>query len=94
MKPKSFLSHPLPECSCTTVKTADLTRLQKRIFQGQDECPQGLEHPQTVVSQETSSDDTETPEEDIDIDVVELVENSQAESVPSGEQDDEMDPDD
>lgn len=61
------------------------------MYQGQDECPQGLEHTQTV--QETSADDSETQEEDNDIDVVELVE-SQAESTLSGEQDDEMDPDD
>ncbi|KAL8485687.1 hypothetical protein ACS0TY_027827 [Phlomoides rotata] len=95
-KPKSFLSHPLPECSCTSLKTADLTRLQKssKLYQGQDECPQGFEHPQTVVLQETSSDDSETQEEDIDIDVVESDENSQADSIPSAEQDEEMDPDD
>ncbi|KAL3641219.1 Protein EMBRYO SAC DEVELOPMENT ARREST 30 [Castilleja foliolosa] len=95
-KPKSFLSHPLPECSCTTVKSANIPKDSKTqiLYGGQDECPQGLEqNPRTVGSQE-SNDDNETIEDESDMELLESDDNSQVDTVPSVEQDEEMDPND
>ncbi|KAL6525040.1 Protein EMBRYO SAC DEVELOPMENT ARREST 30 [Orobanche minor] len=92
-KPMSFLSHPLPECSCTSLKNADLHSL----YGGLEECPQGLERsPGTVGSREgNSGEDDETQEDETDVDLQESDENSHADgTVPSVEQDEEMDPDD
>lgn len=100
VKGKSFLSHPLPECSCTAIKKADQVQLQKSskfkiLYQGQDECPQGIAPGLEVVgSRESSVDDTETQEDESDTDMLESDENSQPETIPSMEQDEEMDPDD
>ncbi|KAH6800027.1 O-fucosyltransferase family protein [Perilla frutescens var. hirtella] len=100
VKPKSFLSHPLPECSCTTIKSADLVQLQKSskfkiIYKGQEECPQGVaQGVEAVGSRESSGDDSETQEDEIDTYLLESEENSQAETIPSMEQGEEMDPDD
>lgn len=100
VKPKSFLSHPLPECLCTSIKRADLMQLQKSskykiIYEGQDECPLGVARGLDVAgSRESSDDDPETQEDEIETDILESDENSQAETVPSMEQDEEMDPDD
>lgn len=99
-KPKSFLSHPLPECSCTTIKHSDLVQLQKSskyktIYEGEEECPQGLTVSLAMVaSRDSSGDDSETPEDEIETEVFESDDNSQAETIPSMEQDEEMDPDD
>ncbi|KAL0326127.1 UNVERIFIED_CONTAM: protein EMBRYO SAC DEVELOPMENT ARREST 30 [Sesamum radiatum] len=99
-KQKSFLSHPLPECSCTTLKSADLMHLQKgsnlQILYGQqDECPEGLgQDLKTTGSQEITGDDTEGQEDETDTELMESDENSQVDTNPSGEQDEEMDPDD
>ncbi|KAK6114932.1 hypothetical protein DH2020_007201 [Rehmannia glutinosa] len=97
LKPKSFLSHPLPECSCTTVKSADLQKGSKLqiLYRGQDECPQELEQSlKTVGSQEINVDDIETQEDETETDLPESDENSEADTVPSVEQDEEMDPND
>ncbi|KAL3638858.1 Protein EMBRYO SAC DEVELOPMENT ARREST 30 [Castilleja foliolosa] len=96
-KPKSFLSHPLPECSCTTDKGANLHKGSKIqvLYEGQDECPQGLvQNLRTVGSQESSGDDNETIEDETDTVLLESDDNSQVDTVPSVEQDEEMDPDD
>ncbi|KAK6132262.1 hypothetical protein DH2020_033962 [Rehmannia glutinosa] len=97
LKPKSFLSHPLPECSCTTVKSADLQKGSKLqiLYRGQDECPQELEQSlKTVGSQEINVDDIETQEDETETDLPESDENSEADTVPSVELDEEMDPND
>ncbi|KAL7155828.1 hypothetical protein ABFS83_03G101800 [Erythranthe nasuta] len=97
LKPKSFLSHPLPECSCTTVKSADSQKGSglQIIYGEQNECPLGLELGlKTVGSQESSDDDTETQEDETETELLDSDENSQADTIPSSEQDEEMDPDD
>lgn len=99
-KPKSFLSHPLPECSCATIKHSDLVQLKKSskyktMYEGLDECPQGVaESLAEAGSRESSGDDSETQEDEIEADVFESDDNSPAETIPSMEQDEEMDPDD
>ncbi|GFP89854.1 uncharacterized protein at1g04910 [Phtheirospermum japonicum] len=96
-KPKSFLSHPLPECSCTTAKSTNLPKGSKiqNFYGGQDECPQGLvQNLKTVGSQESNGDDNETIEDETDMELLESDDNSQVDTVPSVEQDEEMDPDD
>ncbi|GER49149.1 O-fucosyltransferase family protein [Striga asiatica] len=96
-KPKSFLSHRLPECSCSTVKNADFqkgTKLQT-LYSVQESCHSGLEqNPTTVISQESTGDDNETEEDENDTDVQEPDDNSQVNTVPSVEEDEEMDPGD
>ncbi|KAK6132247.1 hypothetical protein DH2020_034007 [Rehmannia glutinosa] len=85
LKPKSFLSHPLPECSCTTVKSDDLQKGSKLqiLYRGQDECPQELEQSlKTVGSQESNVDDSETQEDETETDLPESDENSQADNSP------------
>ncbi|KAG8378222.1 hypothetical protein BUALT_Bualt08G0115300 [Buddleja alternifolia] len=86
-KAKSFLSHPLPECSCTTVKSAEIMHLQK--------CPQGFEQSLSIVgSEESSADEIQTEEDESDTELLEVEENKQAETIPTVEQDEEMDPND
>ncbi|PIN22026.1 hypothetical protein CDL12_05271 [Handroanthus impetiginosus] len=99
-KPKSFLSHPLPECSCTTVKSADFLHTEKGsdlqiLYETKDECPQALQKGlKSVGAQESSADDTETQEDETDTELPESDDNSQADTMPSADQDEEMDPDD
>ncbi|KAK4481321.1 hypothetical protein RD792_012206 [Penstemon davidsonii] len=96
--PKSFLSHPLPECSCTTSKSAENSKKRSNLqilYEEQDECPKGLELGfNAVESLQESSDETETQEDEMDLGLPESDETSQADAVPSTEQDEEMDPDD
>lgn len=80
-KPTSFLSHPIPECSCTISKTAT-----------KNTCPKWIEDSFTKSRQESESeqpDDDEVNEEETDLENESNVNDS-----PSLEEDVEMDPDD
>lgn len=93
-KPKFFLSHPLPECSCLEISKDGAVQLQKSsnlktLYGEHDECPEGLEHR----SLENNSDDSETQEDENDL-LLESDEDGRDEVIPSAEQDEEMDPDD
>ncbi|KDP27357.1 hypothetical protein JCGZ_20181 [Jatropha curcas] len=49
-KPNSFLSHPLPECSCRISSTEFLAPLEGKdgryLYGGEDECPEWMQHGQ------------------------------------------------
>lgn len=98
-RPKSFLSHPIPECSCATLKNTEIIHSRKGsnlqiLYQEQDECPKGLDQGlNSIESQDESADESETPEYDTDLGLLESDENSQPITVLTSEQDEEMDPD-
>ncbi|GAB2287486.1 Protein EMBRYO SAC DEVELOPMENT ARREST 30 [Dionaea muscipula] len=91
-KPASFLSYPIPECSC---QVADSANGLGSIYEDIEECPHWMENgirprvEDTATSgNDTVVDETELPEQD------EGGEVEPTETRPSIEQDDEMDPDD
>ncbi|CAA2946095.1 EMBRYO SAC DEVELOPMENT ARREST 30-like [Olea europaea subsp. europaea] len=97
---KSFLSHPIPECSCMTVKTAENLHPGKSsnlhvLFGGRSECPKWMvQATKTVGTQESTDDETETQEDEIDLGQDESDGSGEGDTIPSMEQDEEMDPDD
>lgn len=96
-KTKFFLSHPIPECSCSTVKATDIVRSGKNnnlhlLFEGQDECPKWM---QQLRTHETNADEVDSQEDDTDLDGQSESEGyNETDAIPSLEQDEEMDPDD
>ncbi|KAM3308756.1 protein EMBRYO SAC DEVELOPMENT ARREST 30 [Capsicum chacoense] len=96
-KSKFFLSHPVPECSCSTVKATDVVHSEKNnnlhlLFEGQDECPKGM---QQLRTQETNADEVDSQEDETDLDGQSEFEGyNGTDAIPSLEQDAEMDPDD
>lgn len=103
-KPSSFLSHPLPECSCRISSAEFQTPLEdidgRYLYGGEDECPEWMQHGQEALSSESiglegaKHDDNESEYEN---------ETVQQESDDSGgkssltlsiDQDDEWDPND
>ncbi|XP_047337256.1 protein EMBRYO SAC DEVELOPMENT ARREST 30-like [Impatiens glandulifera] len=89
-KPKSFLSHPIPECACTMVK-----RSNEAPFEGVDECPKWMVTDFKNKVQQNLREDNEVEEDNIDI----MEGQSEQEDVrngtiPSIEEDEEMDPND
>lgn len=86
-KTKFFLSHPIPECSCSTVKATDSV-----LFEGQDDCPKWM---QQLKTQETNADEVDSQEDETDSDGQSESERyNGTDAIPSLEQDEEMDPDD
>ncbi|KZV16557.1 hypothetical protein F511_11389 [Dorcoceras hygrometricum] len=94
------LSHPIPECSCATLKNTEIVHSRKGsnlqiLYQGQEECPKGLEQDlNRVESQDDSADESETPEDETDSELLVSDQDIQPITVPTLEQDEEMDPDD
>ncbi|GMH13286.1 hypothetical protein Nepgr_015127 [Nepenthes gracilis] len=88
-KQTSFLSHPLPECSCLTADSADSIR----SLYGFDECPKwmdrGVSMQETIADLNKTQDDEPESDEQLESDEVQA-----ADAGPSFEQDEEMDPDD
>jgi len=99
-KPLSFLSHPLPECSCTTSKSPILNPLKdsngKIIYGDEEKCPEWMVKSLAMISSKVSNSNDE------DIEERESGEESgdnkgsagQFESVGPSSADEEMDPDD
>ncbi|KAJ4976754.1 hypothetical protein NE237_001860 [Protea cynaroides] len=106
-KKTSFLSHPLPECSCRTPGFADIPTSVRGIdgqllYGGEDECPKWMEHGLATVSlkvgsaQEGRVDEKESTEDKTNLDELPEYEDngSRTDSTPSSEHDEEMDPGD
>ncbi|KAG6639792.1 hypothetical protein CIPAW_10G126700 [Carya illinoinensis] len=103
-KPASFLSHPLPECTCrisspdipTDVKGND----GRILYGGEDDCPKWMEHGDKAVASESAGKEGGNfdNESEYEIDIVELPEsfNSGGKSNVTlvWDQDEEMDPND
>lgn len=96
-KTKFFLSHPIPECLCSTVKATDISHSGKNsnlhlLFEGQGECPRSMQQERT---QETNTDEVDSQEDETDLDGQSESEGyNGTDAIPSLEQDEEMDPDD
>ncbi|XP_057472006.1 protein EMBRYO SAC DEVELOPMENT ARREST 30 [Actinidia eriantha] len=92
-KSKSFLSHPIPECSCRILETTKIHRLS---YEGDVECPKWMEEGfktvgfQKIRANESESEDEEDLEEQLQSDD----EGNMSSTTPLSEQDEEMDPDD
>ncbi|KAF8412347.1 hypothetical protein HHK36_000309 [Tetracentron sinense] len=107
-KSSSFLAHPLPECSCRIVKSAEIPKTVKDtnnhfLYGGEDECPQWMQRGLTTVAlkaagteEESSVNENESQDDETDLDEqTESNDNgSRTDATPSLEQDEEMDPDD
>ncbi|XP_017977698.1 PREDICTED: uncharacterized protein LOC18599846 isoform X2 [Theobroma cacao] len=96
-KPASFLSHPLPECSCR-ISSVEITKQTKDkdggfLYGGEEECPKWM---QSAGAEGVKYDDTESAEDDND--VVEQLESDGADVTSSLtsqiDSDEEWDPDD
>ncbi|KAK6289084.1 hypothetical protein POUND7_000625 [Theobroma cacao] len=96
-KPTSFLSHPLPECSCR-ISSVEITKQTKDkdggfLYGGEEECPKWM---QSAGAEGVKYDDTESAEDDND--VVEQLESDGADVTSSLtsqiDNDEEWDPDD
>ena len=92
-KSKSFLSHPIPECSCRILETTKIHRLS---YEGDVECPKWMEEGfktvgfQKIRANESDSEDEEDLEEQLQSDD----EGNTSSTTTLSEQDEEMDPDD
>ncbi|TVU18410.1 hypothetical protein EJB05_34506 [Eragrostis curvula] len=100
-KPVSFLSHPLPECSCRTAVSAAVQPVKdshgRLLFGGEEECPDWMARSLAAVStknNEPLSEDYqgELLEDDSSPDTQH--ESDRSDTNKSTEQDEEMDPDD
>ncbi|XP_050370407.1 protein EMBRYO SAC DEVELOPMENT ARREST 30 [Argentina anserina] len=103
-KPASFISHPLPECTCR-ISSADSPGHVKGndgriVYGGEEECPKWMQHGQDVQAQSTgeevgNSDDNESS--DYGNTVVEVPESNDSDRKDVNlvfNQDEEMDPND
>lgn len=104
-KSASFISHPLPECSCRISSGEAPTRVRggdgRVLYGGEEECPKWMKHDQDVIFSESLAEEEGKIE---DIELLEYESNlvEQPESNNNGntnaslifEQDEEMDPND
>ncbi|KAA8547642.1 hypothetical protein F0562_004071 [Nyssa sinensis] len=69
-KSMSFLSHPVPECSCRIVNTAEIPGSGKGsshqlLNEGEDECPKWMEHGLTTAHRQEN--ENELPDDEMDL---------------------------
>ncbi|ONK62914.1 uncharacterized protein A4U43_C07F9430 [Asparagus officinalis] len=105
-KPTSFLSHPLPECSCRASKPADIPKPVKGskgeiLYGGEDLCPDWMLRGLSMVltksesSKEEGVEENEPPEEYSYAEgQLDSDEKSKTDASRSNEEDEAMDPDD
>ncbi|KAG9139201.1 hypothetical protein Leryth_018788 [Lithospermum erythrorhizon] len=99
-KSKSFLSHPIRYCSCTTINAAEMIHSDKDgnvrlLFEGLDECPESIKQAlKTATSQYGNANEVESQEDDADSEAQLEAESNSNNDVLSSAQDEEMDPDD
>ncbi|XP_062077334.1 protein EMBRYO SAC DEVELOPMENT ARREST 30 [Humulus lupulus] len=103
-KSASFISHPLPECSCriASAETSNIVRGEdgRVLYDGEEECPKWMQHDEDIVSESLAEEEEKTDEDELPEYESNLVE--QPESNSSGntntsllfDQDEEMDPND
>ncbi|KAL2942862.1 Protein EMBRYO SAC DEVELOPMENT ARREST 30 [Bienertia sinuspersici] len=91
-KPNSFLSYPIPECSCRTTNSAEIL---SSLYGDVHECPKWMEKGLKVNLHDSIISTIESQEDDAELDkVMEPDEGNSMQTKPSLEQDEEMDPDD
>ncbi|KAG2316231.1 hypothetical protein Bca52824_019353 [Brassica carinata] len=97
-KPRLFLSHPLPECSCRTSSLEDSRQIRsddgRFLYGGEDECPKWIK---SAGVEKSKTDDGEQPDYEHDL----LTEESETEEefakskvASAFDQDEEWDPND
>ncbi|CAH9128647.1 unnamed protein product [Cuscuta epithymum] len=97
-KPKLFLSHPIPECSCSTAKSTQILNSEKGksilrlLYEAQTRCPSEIE--EAVKAEESDPDEGDSREDETETEGQLDSEDSGTDVIPSLEQDEEMDPDD
>jgi hypothetical protein len=88
-KPLSFLSHPIPECSCRTPKVLE----SQPSDPDEDTCPKWMVD--KLAAKENAASQSEQLEDEIDEAEVDSEDGEDStQSTPSLDQDEEMDPDD
>ncbi|KAL6225992.1 hypothetical protein ACLB2K_004840 [Fragaria x ananassa] len=104
LKPASFISHPLPECSCRISAAESSVHVKgndgRIVYGGEEECPKWMQHGQEIPGQSTGeevgkSDDNGSS--DYGNTVVEEPESNDSDRTNVNQifiQDDEMDPND
>ncbi|PKA65564.1 Uncharacterized protein AXF42_Ash005898 [Apostasia shenzhenica] len=101
-KPRSFLSHPLPECSCRASKPSELPNPTRGpdgelLYGGEDKCPDWMVRGLEMVlrdSRDVKDEGDDLPEDESDLEVQQdTMDPNKSESIRSSE-DEEMDPDD
>ncbi|KAM5550348.1 protein EMBRYO SAC DEVELOPMENT ARREST 30 [Rosa sericea] len=103
-KPTSFISHPLPECSCRISSAESSVHLKgndgRVVYGGEEECPKWMQHGQEVPAQSTGeevgkSDDNESSDYgNIVVEEPESNDSDRTNVTLVFDQDDEMDPND
>ena len=105
-KPITFLSHPLPECSCRASKPAEISSLVKGpkgevLYGGEDQCPEWMVRglamviPKPTGTKDEGAEENEPPEDYADAEgLLDSDEGSRNDASRPSEQDEEMDPDD
>lgn len=103
-KPTSFLSHPIPECSCRILKPTEIasTTNKNKInhhlsYEGENVCPKWMyEGVKTVSYQKNPANESESLEDELDFEEQLELSNGGSTTVttPLLEQDEEMDPND
>ncbi|KAL8166695.1 hypothetical protein V2J09_008194 [Rumex salicifolius] len=90
-KPAFFLSHPVPECSC---KLSSSTEILDSVYKGVESCPKWMDRGVLQEKGKTGDDPQEDEEDIYEQPETEEVNNPAAQTAPSMEQDEEMDPND
>ncbi|KAJ7945305.1 O-fucosyltransferase family protein [Quillaja saponaria] len=105
-KPASFLSHPLPECSCRIASSEVPSRVKGKdgrfLYGDEDECPKWMQHGKEEGSssfpgeEEAKSEDNDLPEDEGDdlVDGSEFDDSGKTNATLIWNQDEEMDPND
>ncbi|CAL4948500.1 unnamed protein product [Urochloa decumbens] len=100
-RPVSFLSHPLPECSCRTPKSPAIQPVKdsngRLLFGGEKECPDWMARSLAMASAKNSEPQNEDYEDELPEDDSRpgmQQESDRSDANKSSEQDEEMDPDD
>jgi hypothetical protein len=99
-KPVSFLSHPLPECSCRTAKSVAVQPVKdshgRLLFGGEEDCPDWMVRSLAKVSAKNNESQNEDYEGELpdDSSPDTQQESDRGDTNKSSEQDEEMDPDD
>lgn len=105
-KPSSFISHPLPECSCRISSADDLSQVKdgdgRFLYGGEDNCPEWMQQNlDTIASQSSGAsgdkiDEIDSPEyENVMEERTQFYQNSvRYTDSPQFDQDEEMDPND
>lgn len=105
-KPTSFLSHPLPECSCRIPSDEITTQVKGKdgriLYGGEDTCPEWMQRGMEIIkvdpgaAEKGKAEEVELPEYETDLDEPPETDDASVNTNTTllFDQDDEMDPND